>query len=149
MRVLVTGATGFLGSHLCRKLVTDGHWVRILARPTSSLATLEGLRVERIFGDVTDGESVRRAVQGQEWVIHAAANLNYWERDEAVQTRVNVDGTRYVAQACRVEGVKRLVHVSSVAAIGIPTDPARPAGEEFPFNLADSGLGYQIHKRMA
>jgi dihydroflavonol-4-reductase len=104
------------------------------------------LRIEKLFGDITDVASVRRAVHGQEWVIHAAANLNFFNRDQIGQMKVNVDGTRYVAQACREEGIKRLLHVSSVAAIGIPTDPAHPADEDFQFNLQHSGLTYHLSK---
>lgn len=149
MRVLITGATGFLGAHLCRRMAEEGHDVRILCRVTSNLTTLEGLPVERVTGDVTDPDSVRRAVRGREWVVHAAANLSYWGRDQTAQMQVNVGGTRHVAQACRLEGVARLVHISSVAAIGIPTDPQRPANEDFPFNLESSGLTYHLSKRRA
>ncbi len=149
MKVLITGATGFLGSHICRRMVAEGHEVRILSRETSNLQILEGLPIERITGDITDPRHVELAVKDQEWVIHAAANLSYWKRDQAWQTRVNVEGTRYIAQACRKEGVKRLIHVSSVAAIGIPTDPRYPANEDFSFNLEGSGLIYHLSKRRA
>ena len=127
-------------------MIAEGHDVRILSRATSNLAILEGLPVEKVIGDVTDPESVRRAVQGQDWVVHAAASL---EGDHQYQMRVNVEGTRHVAQACRIEGVRRMVHISSVAAVGIPTDLRQPANEESPFNLEDSGLTYHLSKRRA
>ena len=103
MRVLITGATGLLGSHLCRRMVADGHEVRILARATSDLTRLEGLPVERVTGDVTDRESVESAVKDREWVIHAAARIGEGERDE--QMRVNVTGSGQVARSCRMAGV--------------------------------------------
>ncbi len=146
MKVLITGATGFLGSHLCRRMVTQGHQIRILCRPTSNLEKLGGLPLEKAIGDVTDTESVRRATEGCEAVIHAAADLNYWRQDPAQQMRVNVEGTRNVAQAARKEGVRRLVCVSSVAAIGITPDRHRPADEDFPFNLEKTKLAYHISK---
>ena len=146
MKVLITGATGFLGAHLCRRMVDDGHTVRVLVRPTSSCAALDGLPVERVLGDVTNFHSMKGAVCNQECVIHAAASLT---GDEALHQKINVEGTRYVARACRNEGIKRLVHVSSVAAIGIPDDPSRPADENFRFNLNDSGLSYHLSKRRA
>jgi dihydroflavonol-4-reductase len=149
MRVLITGATGFLGSHLCRRMLADGHEVRVLVRPTSDDRNLKGLAVERVVGDVTDSRSVGEAVRDQDSVIHAAAELSYWGRDAARQERVNVEGTRHVARACREGGIRRLVHVSSVAAIGIPEDPQRPADEAFGFNLEGSGLNYHLSKRRA
>jgi dihydroflavonol-4-reductase len=149
MRVLITGGTGFLGSHLCRRMLQDGHEVRVLCRPTSSPATLNGASVERVLGDVTDADSVERAVQDRDWVIHAAASLSYWQDEAERQRQVNVNGTRNVVEACLRQGVRRLLHVSSVAAVGIPDDPARPATEDFPFNLQGSGLCYHLSKRQA
>ncbi len=147
--MLITGATGFVGSRLTRRLIAEGHSVRILCRKTSSDAQLAGLRIDKFFGDITDYESVRVAVKDCEFVIHAAADMRYWSGAGDRQMRVNVDGTRNVARAAREAGVKRLLHVSSVAAIGIPTDPRRPANEEFAFNLENSGLTYHISKRRA
>lgn len=148
MKILITGATGFLGSRLTRHMLADGHRVRALARPTSSLARLAGLDVERFEGDVTDAGSLPAAIDGCDYVIHAAANLDYWRSEEAWQMKVNVEGTRNVARAARNVGVRRLLHVSSVAAIGIPTN-RRPADEQFAFNLEDSGLNYHISKHRA
>ena len=146
MKVLITGATGFLGSHLCRRMIDEGHAVRVLTRPKSDLTILDGLPVERVIGDVTDLDSIELAVRDQEWVIHAAAIVT---GDAARQQKVNVEGSRHVARACRGEGIKRLVHVSSVAAIGIPDDPCNPANEDFPFNLESSGLTYHVSKWQA
>jgi len=127
-------------------MVSDGHTVRVLTRPDSELTILNGLPVERVIGDITNFESVTFAVLDQDWVIHAAANV---VADPARYIKVNVEGTRNVASACRREGIKRLVHVSSVAAIGLSNDPSRPAGEGFKFNLDGSGLAYHLAKRQA
>src|SRR5215469_9974853 len=105
MKVLITGATGFLGSHLTRRMVRDGHNVRVLARPTSDLSCLEGFPVTQVIGDITDPERVRLAVRDREWVVHAAADLNCQKENHERQMQVNVAGTRQLAQACRTEGV--------------------------------------------
>jgi dihydroflavonol-4-reductase len=149
MRVLITGATGFLGAHLCQRMVEEGYEVRILCRPTSSFFRLTKLPLEKCIGDVTDIKTVEDAVRGNDYVIHAAANMNYWRGEEEKQMKVNAEGTRNVAVAAREAGVARLLHVSSVAAVGLPVDPQRPADEDFHFNLADSGLSYHISKRQA
>lgn len=149
MRVLITGASGFLGSHLCRRMVQDGHQVRILCRATSNTRTFDDLPVERVEGDLTQPATLAAAVADRQWVVHAAANISYWKRDAVGQRVTNVDGTRYVADACRTHGVQRFVHVSSVAAIGIPADSQHPATEEFAFNLERSGLAYHLSKWQA
>ena len=149
MRILITGGTGFLGSHLCRRMLQDGHEVRVLSRLTSSPTALNGIPVECVLGDVTDVESVKRAVQACDWVIHAAASLGDAKLDMDRQWQVNVEGTRYAVQACLEHNVKRLLHISSVAALGVPEDPARPASEDYPFNLQVSGSPYPLSKHRA
>lgn len=149
MKVLVTGATGFLGSRICRRLARDGHAVTAFLRPDSNPAPLAGLGVAQAIGDVTDLESVDRAVAGHDAVIHAAANIRYGAlskrlRDE--QTLVNVGGAFNAASASRKRGVPRFIHVSSMAAIGIPSGAGHPADETFPFNLRESGLSYHVSK---
>ncbi len=130
-------------------MVSEGHQIRVLCRTSSSLTKLAGLPLEKAIGDITDLQRVRLAVKGCEWVIHAAADLNYWRQDPDWQMKVNVEGTRHVAQACRTEGSKRLVHISSVAAIGIPDNPNRPANEELPFRAEESRSSYALSKRRA
>jgi len=147
MKVLVTGATGFLGSPLCARLLEEGHQVTALRRGTSDLGALNGHRIRHILGDVTDLQSVSRAVRGQEVVIHAAAAVGY-APSQALQP-VNEGGTRNIVIACRQFDVQRLLHISSVAAIGIPEKPSPPANEAFAFNLEGTALGYHISKRRA
>ena len=145
MKVLITGATGFLGPRLCQRMLTEGYQVRILCRGTSNLAAVATLRLEKTLGDVTDAESVRAAMKGCQYVIHAAAKVGHQPRARQEQMRINVEGARNAAQAARTQGVARLMYVSSVAAIGIPTD-AQVADEDFPFNVENTALTYHISK---
>ena len=148
MNALVTGATGFLGSHLCRRLVKDGFKVTALCRRTSNTDGLTELPITIKTGDVTDRQSVEEAVAGNDFVFHAAAHGIYWGRHKKVQNEINIQGTRNVVAACQKSGVKRLVFVSSITAIGIP-DNEHPVGEDFPFNLERSSLNYHISKKRA
>jgi dihydroflavonol-4-reductase len=147
MRVLVTGGTGFLGSHLCARLVQEGYEVTVLRRATSDLGALAGLEVRHVVGDVTETESVSRAVRMQEIVIHAAALVGFAPLE--AHRAVNEGGTRNIVIACQRHGVERLVHISSVAAIGIPKNRCCPADESFAFDLEGGALGYNISKRRA
>jgi dihydroflavonol-4-reductase len=119
LNILVTGSTGFIGSHLCLALLAEGHQVRAFHRPTSSLANLEGLQVEHMIGDITEPESLVRAMQGVEVVFHTAAHLGAIHDPPQVY-KVTVGGTRKVLQAAQEAGVRRVVHTSSVAALGVP-----------------------------
>ena len=149
MDILVTGATGFVGSHLCRRLVDRGHRVTAFHRPSSDLSILGDLAIRTVSGDITDAESVARAVEGHEAVIHAAAHLTHWPPGDTIHERVNVAGTRILAAACVHGGVRRLVHISSVAAVGLPEDKGHPADETRPFNLENRSLHYHLSKRRA
>jgi dihydroflavonol-4-reductase len=148
MKILVTGATGFLGYHLCRRLRSNGHSVTILRRQTSDAQKLGGLDIRHEIGEITDAASVERATRSQDVVIHAAASLSNRNALKTIQYRVNVEGTRNIVTACLRTRVSRLLHVSSVAAVGIPAD-SRPANEEFAFNLDRSNLHYYISKHEA
>ena len=122
-RVLVTGATGFIGSHLVRALLARGDDVRVTVREGSPDAALAGLDVERVRADVTDRRSMRKAAKGVTIAFHAAGTTNLRLAPDELM-RVNADGTRVTLDACLAAGVARVVHVSSVAAIG----PARRGG---------------------
>ncbi len=126
MNALVTGATGFLGSHLCRRLVRDGFNVTILSRPGSNTRALGDLAFTNKIGDITDAKAVREAVDGKDIVFHAAAHGAYWGRERAIQNETNIHGTKNVAEASRQAGVKKLVHISSMSAVGIPEDSDPP-----------------------
>lgn len=116
MLALVTGGPGFIGAHLCRRLLADGHAVRVLARPGSSLDRLQGLPVEVARGDLADGSGLAAAVAGAGWVFHLAAALKGFRSEDLM--RANRDGTRRLAEACRAAGPERFLLVSSLAAGG-------------------------------
>ena len=143
---LVTGGTGLVGNNVIRTLLNQGRRVRTLVRSRSGERELDGLDVERIVGDVTNADAVRQAVTGARIVIHSAAmvHVGWWQLAE--MRRVNVEGTRLIAQAARREGA-RLIHVSSVNALGLTGDGS-PADEETPFgNLVE--CPYVVTKREA
>ncbi|HTS13658.1 MAG TPA: hopanoid-associated sugar epimerase [Candidatus Limnocylindrales bacterium] len=121
MTTLVTGATGFVGSHVARQLVSAGHSVRILIRPSSNTKVLDGLAVERVEGDLRDALSLDRAMKGVRRVFHVAADYRLWTRDPADIYQTNVDGTRALLEAAGRAGVERVVYTSTVATIAVPT----------------------------
>ena len=120
--ILITGGTGFLGSNLAAALQGDGYRIRIHHRPASDPRTIAYLQVEHVVGDILDRESIHRAVDGCDTVFHTAAMVSHSARDRDLVQTTNVVGTRNVVEACLRAGVKRLVHVSSVAAVGSPPD---------------------------
>jgi dihydroflavonol-4-reductase len=147
LKALVTGSTGFVGSHVVRALGEAGHTARALHRPSSKLDVLEGLTYESALGDVTDLDALRAACKGCDWVFHVAAVADYWRADRARMMEVNVEGTRKVLQAAREAGVKRVVFTSSAAAVGFIED--RPANEHDPFNLPPDRFPYAYSKAQA
>jgi dihydroflavonol-4-reductase len=126
MKILVTGATGFVGSHVARQLVAAGNSVRILVRPTSNLAVLEGMAVQPIEGDLRDAASLGRAMQGVQRVYHAAADYRLWTKNPAEVYESNVEGTRRLIEAAHRAGVERIVYTSTVATIAVPRHGALP-----------------------
>ena len=120
MKVLVTGATGFIGGNLARELWRRGEDVRALVRPGSNRLTIEDTGIIPVEGDILDRESVDRAVQGCEAVFHVAAAYTFWSRDPARVSRTNVEGTVNVLNAARQAGVSRTVYTSTVSTIGLP-----------------------------
>jgi len=130
MQALITGANGFLGSALCRRMVGAGHRVRALVRSGSDASPLDGVGVERAAGDVTDAASVQRAVDGAEVIFHLAGLRRAPERSAFF--RVNAEGTRTVCDAMLRAGARRLVLAGSLAAVG-PSRPDRPHVETDPF----------------
>jgi dihydroflavonol-4-reductase len=147
MRALVTGGTGFVGSHVARALIESGHEVRILHRASSKLTTLEGVLFESAIGDILDRESLRAACQGCDWVFHVAAIADYWRADQSRMFEANVEGTRRVLEASREAGVKRVIFTSSAAAIGIL--PGQSSSESVAFNLSPSHFPYGYSKVLA
>ena len=147
MKVLVTGATGFLGIHLCRELVSAGWLVTAMHRAASDVSQIQAMGVCCAEADLGNPEGLRRAVAGHDAVIHAAADIRYWSPNPEQTRLTNVAGTANVARACRLEKVGRMLYVSSAAAIGIPGDARQPADENFPFNLKGTAFQYHISKK--
>jgi dihydroflavonol-4-reductase len=148
LKVFITGATGFLGSHVARVFAEQGADLRLLVRTTSSLKNLEGLKAETVTGDLRDSASVEKAMSGCEVVLHVAADYRLWVRDAAEMYRSNVEGTRAVLEAARKHGVRSVVYTSSVATVGF-TGNGRPADEDSPVCLADMIGHYKRSKFMA
>ena len=148
MTILVTGATGFLGSAVARALLDRGETVRVLARRESDRRNIHGLDVEVAEGDLRDPGSLRNAVKGCRTLYHAAADYRLWARnpDEIYQT--NVNATRDLLRLATEAGVDRIVYTSSVATLG--REPSgRPADEETPVTIHDMTGHYKRSKFMA
>jgi dihydroflavonol-4-reductase len=148
LKAFVTGATGFLGSHVARVLADQGAELRLLVRQASNLKNLEGLKAETTTGDLRDPSSLEKAISGCDTVFHVAADYRLWVRDPNEMYRSNVGGTRALLEAAREKGVQRVVYTSSVATIGFRTD-SRPADEDSPVSLGDMIGHYKRSKFMA
>jgi dihydroflavonol-4-reductase len=146
MTFLVTGGCGFIGSKIVKALHRCGHAVRAFYRSGDDQRLLEGLRVERIHGDICDVDSLALAASGCEGVFHTVGNMSFRKKDRPLQRRINVEGVRSVVEACRRSGVRRLVHTSTVNACGIPHPPGALGDEETPFNWEKRGFFYAITK---
>jgi dihydroflavonol-4-reductase len=148
MLAFVTGATGFLGSHVARVLEEQGADLRLLVRSGSNQANLEALKAERVVGDLRDAASLEKAIAGCEVVFHVAADYRLWVRDPAQMYRSNVEGTRALLQAARRHGVRRVVYTSSVATMGFRMN-GHPVDETSPVSLRDMIGHYKRSKFLA
>ena len=160
MLAFVTGATGFLGSHVARVLAEQGAELRLLVRPTSDPRNIDdlaahGVNADRVVGDLRDAASIEKALSGCDVVFHVAADYRLWVRgrDSNEMYRSNVEGTRAVLEAARKQGVRRVVYTSSVATMGftsgISSKSGHVADEESPVGIADMIGHYKRSKFMA
>jgi len=146
--ILITGASGFLGSAVARCLVTAGHDVRALVRPTSPRLNLADRRIEIVEGDLRDANSLARAMAGIRYLFHVAADYRLWARDPQDIVETNVEGTRLTMEAALRAGVERIVYTSSVATL-LPRPDGTPSDETFPSD-ADHAIGaYKYSKLIA
>ena len=148
MTVLVTGATGFVGSAVVRKLLAAGEAVRVLARSNSNRQNIDGLDVEISIGDLTAPSSLSEAVEGCSAVFHVAADYRLWTRYPDEMMRTNIEGSKALILAALDAGVERIVYTSSVAALGIHKD-GTPADETTPSSLSDMIGVYKRAKFLA
>jgi dihydroflavonol-4-reductase len=148
MTTLVTGASGFVGSAVARALAARGHALRLMVRPTSDRRNLAGVEAELVTGDLTDPASLARAAAGCRYVLHVAADYRFWVPDPDAMLRANVDGAVAMVRAAAQAGAERIVHTSSVAALGQIGD-GTPADEATPTNEADFVGIYKRSKYLA
>jgi len=144
-KVFITGATGFVGSHLARALAGSGAEVRVLKRPTSDDSDLRGITCVSVTGSLEDKESLKRAVAGCDLVFHCAGLASFWSKHREALYEVNVLGTRNLLAACMETGVGCVVVTSSTAALGIPP-PSTVGDEETAWNWHPYNIGYMETK---
>lgn len=148
MKAFVTGASGFVGSHVARVLAEQGAELRLLIRASSDLRNIQTLRAERVVGDLRDSASIEKAMAGCDVVFHVAADYRLWVRNPEQMYRSNVEGTRALLQAARKNHVRRVVYTSSVATMGF-TSNGHPADESSPVSLGNMIGHYKRSKFMA
>lgn len=148
MITLVTGATGFVGAAVLRRLVEAGHKVRVLVRPTSDRLNLSNVDCETVTGDLTEPESLKRAVRKCEAVFHVASDYRIWVPDREKMNRVNVQGTVDLILAAAAADVSRIVYTSSVATLR-SGDNGSPADEESQAELSEMIGAYKQSKFLA
>ena len=148
MKAFVTGATGFVGSHVARALADQGAELRLLVRPSSRTDNITDLRAEVAMGDLREPDSLRQTMTGCEFVFHVAADYRLWVRDPKEMYQANVEGTRAVIQAAQESGVRRVIYCSSVATMGF-TRKGDVVDESSPVSIADMIGHYKKSKFMA
>ena len=147
-KTLVTGATGFIGSHVAHALAERGDELRLLARRKSRIDLLDDLDFERAIGDVTDRRAVRRAMVGVDRVFHVAGSTSLRTQDREAVWNTNVRGTRIVLESALEADVERVVFTSSVAAVGVGKRP-KPVDESATFDIGHLGIAYVNSKHEA
>jgi dihydroflavonol-4-reductase len=148
MNVFLTGATGFVGSHVARAFAAQGARLHLLVRSTSRLDNLEGISAGTVIGDLRDPESFRSALSECEVLVHVAADYRLWVRDPQAMYAANVDGTRNLLALAREIGVRRVVYTSSVATMGFRKD-GTIVDESTPVSLDDMIGHYKRSKYLA
>ena len=148
MRIFVTGATGFVGSHVARSLGAAGAELRLLTRKTSRTEHLEGLPAELVTGDLLQPENLRSAMSGCDALVHVAADYRLWVPDPKTMYAANVEGTKALLRLARETGVGRVVYTSSVATMGFLSD-GTVVDEETPVSIANMIGHYKRSKFLA
>ena len=147
MKKLVTGATGFMGSSIVRELLKDGEEVKVLLRKTSDTSNIDGLEVEKAYGDIRDGDSIKNALKGCDTLYYTAAFFSHWTPDKKLPYEVNVDGTKASMKAALDSGVERVVYTSTNNTLG--AHGPIPVDESAEFNHWKTGDHYSMSKYLA
>jgi dihydroflavonol-4-reductase len=147
MKKLVTGATGFMGSSIARELLRDGEEVRVLVRKSSDTRNIDGLDVEIAYGDIRDGDSMRKALRGCDTLYYTAAFFAHWTPDKKLPYEVNVEGTRTSMKAALDSGIRKVVYTSTNNALG--AHGPVPVDESAEFNHWKTGDHYSMSKYLA
>ena len=134
MKAFITGATGFVGSAVLRRVLQEGYDVRVMIRPQSDLRHLEGLDIETVTGDITNRDSLASILKGSDVLFHVAADYRLWVRHPQSIYNNNVQGTKNLLEIAAETGVERMVYTSSVATLGLQAD-GLPANEDVPSSL--------------
>lgn len=148
MLAFVTGATGFVGSHVARALAEQGANLRLLVRASSNTKNIDDLKAERVIGDLRDPASLQKGIAGCDVVFHVAADYRLWVRDPNEMYRANVEGTRAILEGARKNRTRRVIYTSSVATMGF-TSNGQPADENSPVSIKNMIGPYKRSKFMA
>jgi dihydroflavonol-4-reductase len=152
MNWFVTGASGFIGANLVHELIARGHQVKALLRPGSDVRGLDGAEYERVEGDLSERDKLKKAMFDCEWCFHVAASYHLWLRDYAPMYAANVEGTRNVLEIAGTAGCLRIVYTSTVGCIGLP-HPVEgrviPSDEATPVSEVQMNSHYRRSKRQA
>lgn len=148
MKALVTGATGFIGSMVVRELLNQGADVRVTVRRDSDTRNIDGLDVERVYGDTRDRESMRAALKGCDALYHAAAYFAHWSPNKDLFYKINVEGTKNVLEEALAQGLEKVVYTSTSNTIG-SHGAGNYVNEEAEFNGWEAGDHYAISKYLA
>lgn len=148
--IFLTGATGLVGSFICRKLVQEGCKVKAMKRPSSNLSLLQDIahKVEWVEADLLDVLSLQQALEGCSQVIHSAGMVSYHKKDAEMLYKINAEGTANLVNAALKHSIERLVHISSVAAVG-RSNKLKQIGENFKWSETDEHTTYGISKHQA
>lgn len=147
MKKLVTGATGFIGSAIARELLKDGEEIKVLVRKTSDTRNIDKLDVEKVFGDIRDSDSMKKALVGCDTLYFTAAYFAHWAPDPNLLYDVNVGGTKATLQAAMARGLEKVVYTSTNNAIA--ASGPNPANEEKAFNYWQARDHYSMSKYIA
>ncbi len=148
-KILVTGATGFVGSWMTRHLLDQGHGIKVLRRENSDTSQIENLTIEHCIGDVTDYNSILEAAKDVDAIFHLAGFIGYSRSARPLMDKVNVGGTKNIIKVCEELKISKLLYFSSVTAVGAGFSDKEILTEDSPYNLKKLNLGYFETKRLA